>query len=219
MNKGNKNDTEQPNRCAAVTALLALFCLSTAFAGVYKWTDEKGVVHYADSVPPEYVNRATVQINQQGLAIKKNEAALTPEQRKAIEDEEAKKKQAAKDATEQKRRDEALLNSYTDEKEIDIVRRRNISVVDGVITSTQRRIDELRVRRKELDTEGVTLQRQGKVLDPVKLRELKSIDGQLPDLEKLIAQKTREVSTLRTKYDDDLRRYRELTRKTETVRQ
>jgi hypothetical protein len=195
---------------AIIIALTALFALP-GHAGVYKWVDEKGVTHYSDLVPPEYVNRGAVQLNNRGIAIRKTDPTPTPEQRKVIEEEEAKKRDAAKLAVEQKRRDEALLNSYTNEKEIDFVRQRNISVVEESIATTQRRLVELRSRRQEIDAERVALEQGGKKLAAAKQSELKSIDDQIPALELSVTQKTRDIDALKTKYDGDLKRYRELT--------
>ena len=41
----------------------------------------KGVVHYSDKLPPEAVDKASVELNKQGMPVKKTDKALTPEQR------------------------------------------------------------------------------------------------------------------------------------------
>ena len=207
MNKAQRNLRGK----GVAMAVLWLALAAPVGASVYKWTDDKGVTHYSDTVPAEFVNRGAVQLNNRGMAIKKTDPTPTPEQRKAQEEEEAKKREQAKLAVEQKRRDEALLNSYTNEKEIGFVRQRNISVVEDSMNSTRRRLEELRTRRQEIDTERVALEQGGKQLTPTRQRELKSIDEQIPELEKSLAQKGRDVETLKTKYDSDLKRYRELT--------
>jgi hypothetical protein len=52
-------------------------------AATYKWTDEKGVVHYTDKIPPEALNKGNVELNKQGVTVKRTDPALTPEQRRA----------------------------------------------------------------------------------------------------------------------------------------
>ncbi|HMK14270.1 MAG TPA: DUF4124 domain-containing protein, partial [Burkholderiales bacterium] len=84
-----------------------------AFAVMYKWVDENGVTHYGDSIPPQYINRANVELNQGGVVLKKNEPALTPEQIKAKEAELAKRKQEG----DTRRRDAVLLGTYTSAEE------------------------------------------------------------------------------------------------------
>jgi len=196
---------------AGAIVALALVASPMAHAGVYKWVDEKGVTHYSDKMPPEYVNRGAVEMSKTGMTIRKTDPAPTAEQLKARAEEEAKKREAAKAEVEQKRRDVALLNSYTNEHEIGHVKQRNISVLEGVIATTQRRIGEMHSRRQELETERGSLEQQGKQIASAKQRELTSIEDQLPTMEEMVAQKSREIETLRSKYDGDLKRYRELT--------
>src|SRR4030095_9995547 len=57
-------------------------------ATTYKWVDDKGVVHYTDKLPPEALNKGSVELNKQGIPVKKNDPALSPEQRRAQEAEE-----------------------------------------------------------------------------------------------------------------------------------
>jgi hypothetical protein len=56
-----------------VAAMLALMATGSAMAGgrIYKWTDEKGVTHYGESIPPEYRDQAATEMNQRGLALRK----------------------------------------------------------------------------------------------------------------------------------------------------
>ena len=85
----------------AVTLLAAAAALSvagTARAAMYKWVDEKGVVHYTDKMPPEAVDKASVELNKEGIPIKRTEKALTPEQRRAIEQEAERAKETARGA-------------------------------------------------------------------------------------------------------------------------
>src|SRR5688572_7926193 len=44
----------------------------------YKWVDEKGVVHYGDSVPAEYSQREQRVLNSQGLEVQKRQAEMSP---------------------------------------------------------------------------------------------------------------------------------------------
>ena len=77
--------------------LAALILLAPAVhATTYKWVDDQGVVHYTDKMPPEAINKGSVELNKQGVPIKKNDPALTPEQRRAREAEEERARQAAK---------------------------------------------------------------------------------------------------------------------------
>src|SRR6266545_8127134 len=81
----------------AVLAAVTLLCVPRlSLAATYKWVDEKGVIHYTDKLPPEEVNKANVELNKQGIPVKKTEPAPTPEQRRAKAFEEEQQKQLAK---------------------------------------------------------------------------------------------------------------------------
>src|SRR5438874_4006845 len=72
----------------------------------YRWTDEQGIVHYGDRIPPQYAQKERAVLNSQGVEVRKLDAQKTPEQ-------------AAADAREQltvsrqKQHDAFLITNYT----------------------------------------------------------------------------------------------------------
>src|SRR5690349_13314121 len=118
--------TRRSNRVAWGLGLLAASLVVPAQAAMYKWVDEKGHVQYGDSIPPQYRNQNSEELNKRGVVTKKGEAALTPEQIKAKADEDARMKVQKQKEAEQQRHDNALLATYTDEKEIDLKRDREL---------------------------------------------------------------------------------------------
>ena len=115
---------------AILTFAACIFLTPTARAATYKWVDDQGNVHYSDKMPPEAVNKGSIELNKQGVAIKKNDPALTPEQRRAREVEEERTRQAAKIRDEIQRRDRALLQTFTTEGEIDLSKKRALRTID-----------------------------------------------------------------------------------------
>src|ERR1700754_3407747 len=49
-------------------------------AVTYRWTDEQGVVHYGDRIPPQYATKERAVLNSQGVEVRHLEAQRTPEQ-------------------------------------------------------------------------------------------------------------------------------------------
>jgi hypothetical protein len=192
----------------AVKALAMTLLVFPAAAGanIFKWVDEKGVVHYGDSIPPEYVNRGTVEMNAKGRALKRTEPALTPEQVRAIENDRANKEQQDKLDREQKRKDDALLATYTSVKEIDQLRARNVGSIEALIKGAQNRIAELKRRKTELEQQSAGK----KAAPPDVQRELRAIDQELPVQQGLADQKTKELATISAKFDSERRRFEEL---------
>ncbi len=192
----------------AAVVLLALLPVPAARAATYKWVDDKGVVHYTDKVPPEAVNKGNVELNKQGVPIRKTDPALTPEQRRQRELQEEQQRLIARQNEEAARRDRALLSSYTTEAEIELSRRRGLQTIESIIQSALAYSEQLAKRKVQL-----VAQRESYGDKPVPLaveRELASIEAESARQAELIAQKRREVVALEARYDADRKRWREL---------
>ena len=196
---------------ALATALLAgaaLLAAGATHAAMYKWVDEKGVVHYTDKMPPEAVDKANVELTKEGIPIKRTDKALTPEQRRANEQEAERAKEVARAQEEIARRDRALVASYTSEAEIDLARNRSLQTINNVILSSQAFSEQLNKRKTDVEEKKVAS--AGKPSVAVLDRELESIDTELARQNELIAQKKKELLAITAKYDADKQRWREL---------
>ena len=198
-----------PVALAAMALVLAALLLRPLPAGAttYKWVDEKGVVHYSDSLPPEAVDRGNVQLNKEGVPIKKIDAAPTPEQRKAVQEEQERQKALAKEREISERRDRALMESYTSEDEIDLSKTRALATIDNQLQSAQMFSASLTKRRAILQEKKGTA---GEKLSAAQERELEGIDAELAKQDGLIVQKKKEFDAVTAKYDADKKRWREL---------
>jgi hypothetical protein len=196
---------------SAVVLAAGALMLSTpggAHAATYKWVDEKGVVHYTDKLPPDAVDKASTELSKQGVPVNKTDKALTPEQRRAKEQEAEKAKDAARAQEEIARRDRALAASYTNEAEIDLARNRSLQTINNVILSSQAFSEQLAKRKVDVETKKA--ESQGKAVVAVLDRELESIDAELQRQTELVAQKNKEAAVITAKYDADKQRWREL---------
>ena len=147
---------------AGISALAAALGATAVHAGkLYKWTDEKGVVHYSETLPSEAKDRSNTEIDKKGRELRKNDAALTPAQIKAIQDDKERRKSEEKQLAEQRRRDNALLNTYTTEAEIDGARDRAISgatqsmqAIEARLKTARGKIDALRKQMADWKAKG-----------------------------------------------------------------
>lgn len=212
MRQNGRQGVATRARCALV--LVCACALAPALhAATYKWVDEKGVVHYTDKIPPEAVNKANVQLDKQGVPVKKTEPALTPQQVKAKADEDERQKQLAKEREIVDRRDRALLATYTMESEIDLARRRALSTIEQQIQSSTAYSTQLAKRKAELDDKKASL--GDKPMPPVLERELANTNVELAKQADLVGAKQREVVLVNARYDADKKRWRELRAATE----
>jgi len=193
----------------ACLALAALFLLSPAVrAATYKWVDDQGVVHYSDKMPPEAINKGSVELNKQGIPIKKNDPALTPEQRRAREAEDERARQEAKVREDIQRKDRALLQSFTTESEIDLSKKRALATIEGQVQSAQAYVVTLTKRKEE--TAGRVAALGDKPVPPSLEREVASVNEELEKQADLIATKRTEIVAVTARYDAAKQRWREL---------
>ena len=195
--------------CGVVAAILCGLSTSGA-ARTYKWVDDKGITHYGDTIPPEFKDKANAELSKRGITIRKTDQALTPEEIRARQDEEARAKQEELRAKEQKRRDQALLQTFTTERDIELKRDRDLQQIElgiannqSVLKGAEKRLAEYRARAEALTTAGKPIP------DGLK-QDIESDEGEKQRLEALIGQKRQELGGVREKYDDYKRRFVEL---------
>src|SRR5438046_8804942 len=178
---------------------------------MYKCVDARGKVYYTRVPPPECLGRDTQELNKSGTLIRKNPAAvpLTPAQEQAREAERRKKIENEERSKEERRKNLALLNTYSSEKDIEDARTRALADAQGGIVDTQRRIAGAHKRHKELEAEKEFYVKKPM---PFKLKqEIANNDVEIKNQIVLLDAKKKEISTINAKYDEDKRRYVELT--------
>jgi Domain of unknown function (DUF4124) len=202
---------KQPFRWSAAAcfaAWLALGALPAAAAGVYKWIDDQGIVHYSDQMPADAVNKGGVMIDKQGRQIKKIDPTLTPAQAKAKETEDERQRLMAKAQEEKSRRDTALMHSYTSEEEIDFARTRALLAIESQLKSAETYTADLTKRQQELRKDKLAY---GTKPVPATLdTELTGLDEELARQEKVLAQRRAEITAINAKYESDKLRWREI---------
>ncbi|CAG0965485.1 hypothetical protein RHDC4_00952 [Rhodocyclaceae bacterium] len=193
----------------SAAVLAAAFALPAA-ARTFCCTDKSGRKICGDILPEQCEDRAYKEFGDKGK-IRNVEAPLTPEQKAQREAEEARKKEAERMAAEQRRKDQALLNTYTGEKEIDIARDRAIADHEALAKQAREKYERAAKRRQQLDKE---LEFYAKKPVPPDLKaQIKEAETEIVAQQKLMDDKKKDVEATRAKFEDDKKRYRELTTK------
>jgi len=200
-------------RALIVVVLMTLASLPAGAGTIKKWVDERGVTHYGDTIPPQYVNQGSTEMSSQGIVVKKNERAMTLEERKALEEERVRQQEAQQKDMEQQRRDKALLNTYTSEKEIDLARDRNMQQAEVQTKSAELRLKQVdeRLARLHRQAEGAT--KSGKPVPADLQQDIADAERETQHLRESIQQKKKDMDAIRLKFDTDKQRFRDLTLK------
>lgn len=197
--------------------LLVLTCLAAfganAEARSFKWVDEKGRTHYSETIPPEYANRSSVELDDKGRVVKSQEV-LTPEQRQARDAENAKKRAEEMAAIEQRRHDRMLLKNYSSEAEIEAARDRSLKQAELSFNAAQERLKEARQKLHKTRIERDAYADSGRPLLPDALqKQLAADEKQVTLLEQELAQRQAEITAIKDRAEADKLRYRELSGK------
>lgn len=194
----------------SVTFLAIIGSTELLAAKLYKWVDDKGVTHYSETMPPELKDRKSTEIDKWGRVLKQNEAPPTPEQLRAMEEKKERQALETKQAAEQRRRDNALMNTYTTESEINAARARAIAGATQTREAIEVRQKVLRARTEDLRRNLEALRKAGKsVPDPLR-DELAANEKEEARIAGDIKTKNDEIAQIAAKYDQDKQRFREL---------
>lgn len=194
--------------------LAALLVAQPAWAKMYKWVDEQGKTHYGDTIPAQYAGQGSAELNKKGMVIKKTDAALTDEQRREKDEELARQKVEAQKTLEAERRDKALINTYTSEKEMNLARDRNLQAVDAIIKTTQVRIKSVQSKLDSQRKQAAGFVARKKPVPEDIANEQKETERELQHLQDTIKQKQQEQADITARFEADKQRFRELTQGT-----
>jgi len=190
-------------------ALLAPALAQQAPQRMYKCIDARGKVYYTQVPPPECLGRETQELNKSGTVIRKTERPLNPAELQAREAEKKKKAEEAERGREERRKNLALLNTYSSEKDIEDARARSLKEAETAISDTEKAIAGAQKRQQDLEKEKEFYTKKPM---PFKLKtELSNLDIEIKNQTALLDAKKKEISTINQKYDEDKRRYIELT--------
>jgi len=186
---------------------LSMLMAASAQAKIYMCKDASGKTLSSDRPIPECADRPVREYSNNGSKHKDYAAPLTAEQKQALELQQEKRKAEQAAAAEQKRVDSALSARYRSEDEIAAARKRDTDLVSIQITQYKA---ALHGAEKE-QTVGFEKKQKGN-LSPSMQAKLDRTEQSVRDLNKRIKDSEAELAQMNEKYDQILRRYREITK-------
>jgi uncharacterized protein DUF4124 len=178
----------------------------------YKWTDDQGVVHYGDSIPPQYAQKERAVLNSRGIEMRKLDAQKTAEQLAADE-------RARQEFIKQKQHDAFLMNTYTSVHDIEALRDLRLDQMHGQRIAAEQYVDSLHARLTALQERAQNFKPYSprpnahKMPDDV-AEDLVRTLNELRSQKSALNVKTEEEMTLKAQFQGDIERYRELRAKT-----
>lgn len=197
-----------PLRLFSIT--LALFSANVAQAGNMLCCQDPSTGRRVcgDSLPEQCRGRAYKILDGTGNVIKEVGPPMTAEQKAqaAAEIQRKKEEEAARQA--QGRKDQALLATYSSVKDIDQARDRSVNDIQEAVKQAETKIVALQKQRKKYETEQEFY--KNKPVPPELAKNLRDIDSDIKAQTSVIDAKKAELDQVRVKYDQDKRRYVEV---------
>jgi chromosome segregation ATPase len=203
--------------CAVLGALATLGMLSlagnaSAASKIVCWKDNAGkVLGCGDKVPPEFESSATKELDSRGLTRKTTESAEEAAHRRTREQEAARLRgEDERKMIDLKRQDTALVQTYSNEKEIDLKRDRDLQVIDLQMEQLNTALKSAMVRYNETKGRADALEKNNKPVSPSLKDDLARATSDKERLEERVEAKQKEKEELRQRYAEYRRRYTEL---------
>jgi hypothetical protein len=203
------------NMTGKALAALALLCCAAPLAAqaqAYRCVGADGKRYYGSTIPQECYQRPVEELNRQGLVVKRIDPVAAEKDRRAKQAADARKRQEEAATREASRRNQALLATYTSEKDIEDARARALAENGKATREVEERLEAVRKRQAGYEKEAASYQDKGEL--PAKLRDdMKNADDELKAQQQLLEAKQREASGINARYDDDKKRYAQITGK------
>jgi hypothetical protein len=196
--------------CLTLALCSALILPAVQAGKLYKWVDENGQIRYGDRIPPQYARKSNETLNQQGVTVDRKEAAKSAEQIAAEQRLEEARLAAERLQQEKDRKDQILLDTFTNEDEMVLTRDGKIEAIEAIIRVTNGRTEKLKQRLSELKTRAANLERSGKPV-PEKLNtEVNEIRQQIAYNFTYVKSRNGDKKLIREQFEKDIARFREL---------
>jgi len=192
------------SRLLMVTMVLSAAFSLNAEAKLYKWVDSNGTTHYGETIPPEYANREAVKLDK-GRIQQRDDVRAKSGQKQTVRDPAAEK-----DRIEAERHDNALINTYSSEKEIDLARDRNLQQVEARTNSFSVLLKSAQENLASLQQEAEKMTKQGRKVFKSLEEDIVEANAHIAKLENDLNQSLKETEAVKARYAADKARYREL---------
>ncbi len=198
-----------------INAVLSCLLLSSvARAGLNKWVDEKGQVHYGDRVPPEYRSKEHSELNTQGVVVHTTHARKTSDEldEEKKQDQLRLKLERERLIVERKKslRDRVLLDTFTTERDLEIARDARIEALDSQISLAETLISNDKKKLEGIKKRIKSIRDSGREPPENLLKSEKSVSRQLENNDEYVENKGNERTEILQTFEADVKRFRVL---------
>lgn len=169
-----------------------------------------GVRECGKNVPPEYSQQGHEEISSQGVTVDKSERAQTEEER--LEEErldDIKEKEEARKA-EIATQDKILLDTYSNTDDIQMTSDGKIAALDSTIKLANKRNEKIQANLDKDTATAAAAELAGKQPEEGLLKDIESLERQIKNNDKFIAEKRMEQEDIKKEYAEKIARFNQL---------
>ncbi len=176
------------------------------------WQGHENIRECGTVVPPEFSQQRIEILNERGIVIKILPAAKTKEELAEIARQEKIEQKKQQRITEQKRKDNILLQTYTTERDLRIGHENKMAAIKSIIDITGSNTRSLQKNLARLQKRAADYERSGQTMPEMLTADMENLMRQIKDNDEFIAKKQQALIDLSKQYDADMERYRLLKR-------
>ncbi len=191
-------------------ALTGLTLSASVQARMKCWTNSEGVRECGDRVPPEYAQKSHQELGKSGVVREETKRAKTDEE--LAEQRRLDKIQAEEDklAAKQKKKDDILLQTFSNVGDIERARDERLTALDAAIKLTEARSEKIQYDLDKRIQKAATAERAGKTPAEDLLKDIESLKRQLKNNNTFIAGKRAEQEEIKAAHAKDIEHFKKL---------
>jgi chromosome segregation ATPase len=171
---------------------------------IYRYKNTDGITVLDSKIPPEYVNGGYQIISRTGKVLKVVEPAV-----QGAEGERLYRERLEREARE--RDDVQLRRSYSNVADIESAKTRNLESLRGNISILQANLTSAKSRLQTYQSQAAAIERTGRPLPDDLSKNINNLVQEEKDIHVQIQQREQEYKTVEQKFDNDRKRFIEIT--------
>ena len=198
-------------RNIVIICLVFVLAPSEIDARIKCWKNKQGNIECGDNVPPEYAQNGHKEFTKQGLLVDEIERAKTDKEVAEQKRQQEIKEEQEREAAQKKRKDDILIHSYNDIKEIETARNEKITMIDSNIRITKKRNSSIEAELQRFkNLVEKQKKKEGATVNEEILKDIASLENQLRTNKEYIEKQKSNKKEITSTYQEDIDRFKEL---------
>ena len=196
--------------CGLLILMMSTLFMASAQAGLYRWVDENGAVHYGDKVTAKYLKKEHDELNEQGTTVKKHDRAMTAAEKAEKNRQEAERKRLENEKRAQALRDRVLTDTYTTERDLVAARDARLDAIDSQLQLSKDIIESSKVNVTKTEELIARIKKSGRMVPEVTYAKLEREKLQLATQQGVQQGHRIKREEVIVQFNDYIERFREL---------